>query len=498
MFPPSLGHTLNGNTFGDTQGDFLSNNKTRISIRVGCSGKRTRKACSKPSAAPLREFPRIPIAHINELNFVRSRIYGSDLVAGDGFHIHAAKYQGKVVAVKVYQGMDSAKRLEADLNLASSLIHPTMLRPVAVFTATATPFIVLGGDSSPMIPSSLGGFKSLRCCLADALDNSEVESLMLGAQLLRDVSSGLDYISNIQQTIGVSQLTFDLLVDENDNICITVGVGEEDETGDQGYLEVFHNLCSKSFLEANNECHSDKSQTPTTNKSASGSSSQRDLKFSPAEDEPIAETDLQSDCLPTPARREYAFVPDRSHQSLREISTSYARFMRSITKKIQHFRRKSHGNSTIVAHRCPGYRRDEVTLGTSVLRTAIIQHLTPSPREICPVCKQLVEDGTFNCFCGQGDDGRSSTIQCSWCRVWSHRTCQVNGDSMGDLPFTCASCSRPRSRPPSPPPSLPPPPPRVSRPELAAYAQRHRMSIEYPSWNTGTKSPPSWVSAVFL
>ncbi|KAJ7581301.1 hypothetical protein C8J56DRAFT_262011 [Mycena floridula] len=396
MLPPSVAHNLKQNNIGDIRGDCLSNNTTHIYIH---NGEGSRIPTVEEGQLP-RESPRIPIARIGELSFVRSRVYGSDLVAGDVYHIHAATYQGKIVVVKTYQGMDSAERLEADLKITSSLIHPTMLRPVAVFTATATPFIILGGNSSPMIPSSLGSFKSLTCCLADALDNSKVESLMLGAQLLRDVSSGLDYFSSVQQTIGVSRLTFDLLVDENDNICITVGVGEEDETGGQGYLDIFHNLCYKSLLEANNECHFDKSQAPTTKDSVSGSSSHPDLRFSPPEDEPIA--DLQSDCPPTPPRREYAFVPDRSHQSLGDISTSYARFVRSITKKIRHFRRKGDGNSTIVAHRCPGYRRDMVTLGTSVLRTAIIQHLTPSPREICPICQQLVEDGTFNCFCGQG------------------------------------------------------------------------------------------------
>ncbi|KAJ7581295.1 hypothetical protein C8J56DRAFT_1102222 [Mycena floridula] len=318
-----------------------------------------------------------------------------------------------------------------------------MLRPAAVFTATETPFVILGGNSSPMVPNSLGGFKSLTCCLADALGNSELESLMLGAQLLRDISSGLDHISSIQQTIGVSRLTFDLLVDENSNICITVGSGEEDETCGQGYLDVIV----------------DKSQAPTTEYSASGSSSQRDLQFSPAEDEAIAETDLPSDLPPTPPRREYVFVPDPSHQSLREISTSYARFMRSLTKQERYLRRKGRSNSTIVAHRCPGYRRDEVTLSPSVLRTAIIQHLTPSLREICQVCHQLVEDGTFDCFCGQGknastfvcissfivvelveDDGSSPTIQCSGCLVWSHHRCQRNNSGTDHQSFTCFSC----------------------------------------------------------
>ncbi|KAJ7581279.1 hypothetical protein C8J56DRAFT_261575 [Mycena floridula] len=397
----------------------------------------------------------IPIAHKHDLRFLRYPPYGSDLVIRDGYRIHVAQYRGKVVAVKVYQGANSAQRLEADLEINSSLFHPTILQTVAVCRATQTPFLVFSmeSDSLSPIPISLGGFKSLVYYLADALSRSEQDSLVVGAQLIRDISSGLDYLASIEQTLAVSRLMFDLLVDESNNICITVGLGEGAATGTQedGHLDVFHNLCSKSFLEANNECHLDKSQAPTADNSASGSSSHPDLPFSSPDGEPIAETDSQSDSPLTPPRREYAFVPDRGHQSLREISTSYARFMRSIiAKRIRHLRRKGQRKSTIVAHRCPGYRRDEVTLSTSVLRTAIIQHLTPSPREICPICQQLVEDGTFNCFCGQGDDGISSTIECSQCGLWSHRTCQVNGHSVDHLPFTCASCSRPPSPPPPP------------------------------------------------
>ncbi|KAJ7581299.1 hypothetical protein C8J56DRAFT_959672 [Mycena floridula] len=151
------------------------------------------------------------------------------------------------------------------------------------------------------------------------------------------------------------------------------------------------------------------------------------------------ETSFESDC---PPRREYVFIPDRTigSLSLRRISTEYASFLRRTNNNVQRLQHKGRSSSRAVPHRCPGYRRDEVTLGTSVLRTAIIQHMTPSPREICPVCKQLVEDGMFYCSCGQGDDGMSPTIQCLRCRVWSHRTCQSNGDSIGHPLFTCASC----------------------------------------------------------
>ncbi|KAJ7581304.1 hypothetical protein C8J56DRAFT_262045 [Mycena floridula] len=267
MLPALVAHNLSENTIRDIQGDFLSNNKTRISIRVGSAPKRALKARRRPSAAPCRESPQIPIAHPSELSFVRSREYQSDLVAHDGYWIHLAKYLGKVVAVKVYQGKNSAERLEADLELNRSLLHPTIFQTIAVSKASQTPFLVLSmeSNSSQTIPISFGGFKSLVCYLADALSHSETESLVAGAQLIRDISSGLDYLASIEQIVAVSRLTFDLLVDENNNVCISVGLREEDETGTQEneYLDVFHNLCIRGFLEANNECYCDDSQMPT-------------------------------------------------------------------------------------------------------------------------------------------------------------------------------------------------------------------------------------------
>ncbi|KAJ7581247.1 hypothetical protein C8J56DRAFT_1102116 [Mycena floridula] len=398
MFSASLTPTLNERS-GEIQGDFLSNNTTHIYIHTG-EGSRTRTVEEENQAAG--ESSRIPVANENDLRFVRSRAYGSDIVVRDGYRIHVARYLGKVVTVKVYQGPNSVQRLEADLEINSYLLHPAILRTVAVCRASRTPFLVLSMESHsmPTIPISLDGFRSLVCYLADALSHSETESLIVGAQVIRDVSSGLDYLGSIEQTFAISRLTFDLLVDENNNICITVGLGEENVTGTQEdrYIDVFHKLCIKN---ANNECYLDNSETTQRRKHV-----------------------LESDLSPNEPRREYAFIPDPDHisLSLRRISKDYARFTASYHEE----------------YPTPSTdRRDEVTLGTSVSRTAVISHLTPSLREICQICHQLVEDGIFNCSCGQGDDGMSPTIQCFRCSVWSHRACQIDG---GGRRFLCTSC----------------------------------------------------------
>ncbi|KAJ7598013.1 hypothetical protein C8J56DRAFT_331504, partial [Mycena floridula] len=63
---------------------------------------------------------------------------------------------------------------------------------------------------------------------------------------------------------------------------------------------------------------------------------------------------------------------------------------------LHHLQRSAH-HATPVQHRCLGYIRKEVTLSTSVSDSTIISHRTPSLQEICQLCGQLVEAGSFRC-----------------------------------------------------------------------------------------------------
>ncbi|KAJ7581297.1 hypothetical protein C8J56DRAFT_1102229 [Mycena floridula] len=438
MFPASLAHTLTGNTFGDIEGDLLSHN-THICIHTG---ERTCIHTVQEGQGPGISIPAgIPIAHKHDLRFLRSPSNGSDLVARE---MDIASMSPNIGEKSWLSRSTKARTLSS---------HPTILQTVAVCRAPRTPFLVFSmeSDSLSIIPISLGGFKSLVYYLADALSRSEQESLVAGAQLIRDVSAGLDHLSSIEQSPALSRFIFDLLVDENNNICIAVGLSEQVDTDVQvdGYLSVFQSLILKSFLEANNQHHIDKEWAITAGDFGQAlddsSSDDRDFLVQ-LESEPTEIVDLTSIEI---ASREYVFIPDRASDSfsLSAISTDYTHFIRRInpnnasSTNFQRCRHKGPNKSKTVAHRCPGYRRDEVTLGTSVSRTAIIQHLTPSLREICPVCKQLVEDGMFKCSCGQEDDGSSPTIQCSRCLVWSHHKChQPNDSGSNHQPFTCFSC----------------------------------------------------------
>jgi hypothetical protein len=145
--------------------------------------------------------------------------------------------------------------------------------------------------------------------------------------------------------------------------------------------------------------------------------------------------------LPT-YRRELVWKP-QNHEavSLEDIARQFQDFMRTPFTEFALNRRRGR-YTTKTAHRCPGYNRIEITLTTDLARSAIVAHLTPTPHEICPVCKETVKDAEiFACICG--GDGESvckyhpspslltyladtefiPTIMCSTCLEWHHRPC---------------------------------------------------------------------------
>ncbi|KAJ7573501.1 hypothetical protein C8J56DRAFT_1130055, partial [Mycena floridula] len=148
-------------------------------------------------------------------------------------------------------------------------------------------------------------------------------------------------------------------------------------------------------------------------------------------------------------QREYVFIPERTSISLRRISEKYDNLIRLLsdeTVSIDRWRRNAPFPApSTVTHRCPEYRRQEVTMGTLVTRSALILHFTPSVNERCPICHQLVEEGTFYCSCEQADDGISPTIQCCKCLVWSLRKCELKPANDLLQRSICSSCQKHQS-----------------------------------------------------
>ena len=142
--------------------------------------------------------------------------------------------------------------------------------------------------------------------------------------------------------------------------------------------------------------------------------------------------------------------------SLENIAHQCQDFLRTFSTPSELSHRRGR-YATKTAHRCPGYNRIEITLTTDIARSAIVSHRTPTPHEICPVCKEIVQDAEiFACICG-GDgkslhehssspfiltrlaENESPTIKCLTCSEWYHRPC-VNIFENEDEKFVCQRC----------------------------------------------------------
>ncbi|KAF8208084.1 hypothetical protein K438DRAFT_1813372 [Mycena galopus ATCC 62051] len=88
-------------------------------------------------------------------------------------------------------------------------------------------------------------------------------------------------------------------------------------------------------------------------------------------------------------------------------------------------------------HRCPGYIREEITLATTTVDSAVVAHDTPSPQEICSICNEVVGFyELFRCVCGARAPGSQHTIKCQVCKRWSHSACvKMQKD------FICLRCT---------------------------------------------------------
>ncbi|KAJ7138262.1 hypothetical protein C8R44DRAFT_342170 [Mycena epipterygia] len=74
-------------------------------------------------------------------------------------------------------------------------------------------------------------------------------------------------------------------------------------------------------------------------------------------------------------------------------------------------------------HRCPGYCREEVFLGTKARSSTILSYSAPSPHEACTVCGETVIDRDwFRCPCGR-EDGSEATTNCKICKFRHHVGC---------------------------------------------------------------------------
>jgi hypothetical protein len=114
----------------------------------------------------------------------------------------------------------------------------------------------------------------------------------------------------------------------------------------------------------------------------------------------------------SPCRRELVWKSQKNETlSLEEIARQFQSFLLTSSTELE-FNRRRGRYTRKTAHRCPGYNRIEITLTPDIARSAIVSHLTPTPHEICPVCREIVKDAEiFACICGH--EGKSPAAPAS-------------------------------------------------------------------------------------
>jgi hypothetical protein len=123
---------------------------------------------------------------------------------------------------------------------------------------------------------------------------------------------------------------------------------------------------------------------------------------------PAPSQSIQKEELPVQPRREYVWrMVDRGKQSLATVARRITLDL-NMNPSPLHRLPQTDGRSL---HRCAGYVREEITLTTTTLDSAVVAHDTPSPLEICCICKEVVGHEVFRCICGSSSKYKLSKVQ---------------------------------------------------------------------------------------
>ncbi|KAJ6498431.1 hypothetical protein C8R47DRAFT_1193894 [Mycena vitilis] len=283
--------------------------------------------------------------------------------------------------------------------------------------------------------------------LAAALQEDHTRSITLGFKMVAGLASGVNHLS--VQGISLGSLraeNFDVFLDIDDRFLISISpttteirtTAQQQTPGDTDASwawAILNSLCQKVLRSANQVLH---------NENIERNSVIPDMPRRPPDLHPSSAAVQLGPHLPSssqnmdaealvPPRREYVWrtiLLEHGQPSLTAIATRIVRDleMTSVNKVAL-----SDGGSV---HRCAGYVREEITLTTTTSQSAVIFHDSPSPREICAVCHEVVGTSElFRCVCGDQNPGSRPTVKCQICKFWSHRNCVENSTG-----FVCESC----------------------------------------------------------
>ncbi|KAK0235603.1 hypothetical protein EDD85DRAFT_937617 [Armillaria nabsnona] len=358
-----------------------------------------------------------------------------ELRVGKGFRLLIAQVGGKDAVLKVFEGEDAQENYEKTVNFEKHLIHSNLLRLKSYYASGISPFIVynsvnIQATADQVIPA--------------AIPSGIIPTFMAGAQLISGVAAALSHLL-CRGTLDLHSVRiekFSILMSASKAVLSFDGfsnstsvVSRRDRTG----LDILSDLCYKTFNAANEILYRDtKARTTETLEPSSAliADAESEGQMNTTSSKP--DTAATIDAILSRSRREIMWqgvggnsttLDDISYQFKTAISSlSFALF------SLEHIARTARSYRTV--HRCPGYRREEVTFRPVLSDCKVITHATPSLHEKCLICGKDVEEGQFNCKCGQPDDGISPTVKCTKCSVWGHRRCN---DQLG---YTCWRCVR--------------------------------------------------------
>ncbi|KDR80457.1 hypothetical protein GALMADRAFT_242914 [Galerina marginata CBS 339.88] len=389
--------------------------------------------------------------------------------SGLGYRMHLGQIRqsGRVVSVKVYRGSYAKKRCSdtARFLIKRGVMHPNIPHLIAVSgLKSETPFLVFDGEYEDTVDSMLSW----------VLKKDTKEILTSGLQTVVGLSSGLDYLQELNYPFASVGLDHFVILSSKGKIVISFDPEEleptselDQELGLPNHIhtdtaqDFFHKLCQRTFNDAckvhyksrhNQHTYHDEFDDDVDDLLENWFEEFADDSSSLAAPASSSATTTmpppRSPQCPSGRRQELTWKPlEADTVTLKDISRqfqSFLNFHRSSSEPVLSRRRGRYRVRT--SHRCPGYSRIEVTLTTDILRSAIVSHSSPTPGEICPVCGEVVKEEILSCLCGNFDDESMPTVRCSTCFEWHHRPC-VGG--FNTEKFVCKSCNQMMHKTPS-------------------------------------------------
>ncbi|KAJ7604823.1 hypothetical protein DFH06DRAFT_274452 [Mycena polygramma] len=322
-----------------------------------------------------------------------------EIRGGSGYLLHAARHNGRAVVVKVFNsGPGARERLAATVALSRSLMHPNVLQIEGISSPGSIKHFIVYEDVH---------WKNAENPLAMALKNDLAKSISLAFQMVAGISAGINYLS--VQGVSMRAMTaenFDIFLDLGNRFVVSVNPPETEQSDyistreqeDKRAWDVFNALCKKVLRSANGLIHTEKIDRDPVTLDTRRSSPLNVPALQRASSDPASSSNIPEDIPSVPPRREYVWrASDHGDQSLARVASGITSDLELDLSPLN----RLVWTDMPSPHRCAGYVREEITLATTKADSAVVSHDAPSPLEICPVCKEVVElNEVFECVCG--------------------------------------------------------------------------------------------------